>query len=152
MLQIEPAEPPSCDDGSDGCVIAETRGQTCGDGIGPNEVAEKSATAQDVELAEPTIWVGGCPADISKRALFKQFSKCGSVNHVAIKYSKRDTFAFVTFKEIGGAAEAVKRYDKAILFGGVIKVAPASRKNMPPQEQSRRDGRFRVDFRSCRLT
>eukprot|EP00927_Polykrikos_kofoidii_P003676 TRINITY_DN11482_c0_g3_i1.p1 TRINITY_DN11482_c0_g3~~TRINITY_DN11482_c0_g3_i1.p1 ORF type:complete len:580 (-),score=168.26 TRINITY_DN11482_c0_g3_i1:724-2463(-) len=74
-----------------------------------------------------TVWVGGCPDDITDRELEQAFSKIGPVDQVRIKHSFRDTFAFVKFRRSSHAKDAVNELNQASIFGVVVKVGFASR-------------------------
>eukprot|EP00927_Polykrikos_kofoidii_P053348 TRINITY_DN4775_c0_g1_i2.p1 TRINITY_DN4775_c0_g1~~TRINITY_DN4775_c0_g1_i2.p1 ORF type:complete len:422 (+),score=61.58 TRINITY_DN4775_c0_g1_i2:47-1312(+) len=105
----------------------------------PRGKGKGKRTVDEHDLSEPTVWVGGCPNDITERELEKEFSKLGPVTHVTIKHSSRDTFAFVSFEEISHAATAIREMDQAKLFGGIVKVATSNRKSAPAKQTDTHD-------------
>lgn len=80
-------------------------------------------------LGTSTIWIGGCPQNITERDIERVTSRFGTVHKVTMKTSSRDTFCFVQYGNERNARDAIRQLDQTRPFGeGVIKVATANKK------------------------
>jgi len=87
------------------------------------------------------VWVGGLPKGIEEEEIEKEFARYGEVEHVHVRSSTKDVFAFVMYKKTSDAEYAIEKLDQNQAFG--VKIAVRMAQSSGPKSRQQRPDRSR---------